>query len=87
MNYQLFQNHPNPFSLLTYIEYQIPRDAHVRVKVYDLLGQEVATLVDSRHQAGRYRIEFNGKDLSGGIYVYRLFVEGFSETKEMMLLK
>lgn len=85
--YSLAQNYPNPFNPSTLIKYDIKQDGWVTVKVYTILGKEVATLVNEVKQAGRYEVEFNGSYLSSGIYYYRLEAGDFSETKKMLLLK
>jgi photosystem II stability/assembly factor-like uncharacterized protein len=86
-DYQLKQNYPNPFNPTTTIEYSIPKQSKVTVKVFDLLGREIATLVDEEKTAGNYMIDFNGSNLSSGIYFYRLDAGGFSETKKLILIK
>ncbi|MEW5798865.1 MAG: choice-of-anchor B family protein [Bacteroidota bacterium] len=85
--YSLSQNFPNPFNPLTTIEYSIPQEGQVSMKLYDLLGKEIATLVSSRQKAGRYSVIFNGSELSSGIYFYTLRSGAFSETKKLMLAK
>lgn len=67
-NYKLFQNHPNPFNPSTVISYQIPTSSFVRLKVYDLLGNEVESLIDNEQSAGYYTVNFNAKKLTSGIY-------------------
>jgi hypothetical protein len=84
--YQLAQNHPNPFNPYTIINYHIPRDNPVELSVYNLMGQKVATLVSEWQQAGRHQIEFDGSDMPGGIYFYRLRAGNFCQTKKMILL-
>ncbi len=97
--YELAQNYPNPFNPVTRIKYTIPNGtlsgvegSKVQLKVYDVLGNEVATLVDEFKSAGLYEVEFNGhsddgQNLSSGIYFYRLKAGSFVETKKMILLK
>jgi len=94
--YLLFQNFPNPFNPNTKISYQIPEMSFVQIKVYDVLGKEVATLVNEEKHEGKYEVEFrtDGLHLSSGIYLYRLQVypanggpENFVETKKMILLR
>ena len=84
---QLFQNYPNPFNPGTKINYQIPQTGFVTLKVYDLLGREVATLVDEEKSVGSYEVEFNGVELTSGIYFYRLQAGDYIETKKMILIK
>jgi len=83
----LEQNYPNPFNPLTVIGYQLPISGNVILKVYDLLGREVATLVNEEQLAGNYEVEFNGAELSSGIYFYKLTAENYSAIKKLMLLK
>src|SRR5690606_8604547 len=85
--YYLSQNYPNPFNPETIIKYQIPSAGRTTLKIYDLLGNDVATLVDEFQSTGRYEIKFNGSSLSSGIYFYRLQSDSFVETKKMILLK
>lgn len=92
-DYYLFQNYPNPFNPTTTIRYAIPSDGLVAIKVYDVLGNEVATLVNEQKPAGSYEVEFNALQLSSGIYFYELQVysisgaSGFVETKKMILIR
>ncbi len=85
--YTLSQNYPNPFNPITTITYQIPQTDRVILKVYDVLGREIKTLVDEIKQPGRYEVEFNASGLSSGIYFYRIQAGSYSETKNMILLK
>jgi len=86
-DFELSQNYPNPFNPTTNIEYSIPEQSYVELKVYDILGNEVATLVNEEQSAGTYRADFIGIDLTSGIYFYTLKAGGFVETKKMILLK
>jgi len=88
-NYYLSQNYPNPFNPKTIINYelQVTSDEFVNLKVFDVLGNETATLVNEKQQAGSYNIEFDGSNLPSGIYFYRLKTDNFIEVKRMMLLK
>lgn len=83
----LEQNYPNPFNPSTVISYQLPVAGEVTLKVYDLLGREVATLVDEYKPAGRYEVEFNGLYLSSGVYFYQLISNGFIQTRKMTILR
>ena len=85
--FELGQNYPNPFNPSTVISYQLPVASEVSLKVYDMLGREVATLVSGRQEAGRYSVSFNAASLSSGVYFYRLQAGAFVETKKMMLVK
>jgi len=85
--YMLFQNYPNPFNPSTTINYSIPKQSNVTIKVFDLLGSEVSTLVNKEQPQGNYEVEFTGGDLTSGIYFYRVQAGEFVETKKMILLK
>jgi hypothetical protein len=87
--FQLMQNYPNPFNPSTIIRWQAPVSSKQTLKVYDLLGNEVATLVDDYRDAGSYEVEFNTKDyyLASGIYLYRIEAGDFIQTKMMILMK
>jgi beta-lactamase superfamily II metal-dependent hydrolase len=86
-NFLLEQNSPNPFNPSTTINYQLPVDSRVTLKVFDVLGQEVATLVNEDKKAGRYEVEFNGSKLSSGVYFYRLKADGISLIQKMILAR
>jgi dipeptidyl aminopeptidase/acylaminoacyl peptidase len=83
----LHQNYPNPFNPTTKISYQIPELSYVTLKIYDVLGKEIATLVSEEKPAGNYEINFNAFDVTSGIYFYQLETESYLETKKMILLK
>jgi hypothetical protein len=85
--YTLSQNYPNPFNPTTTIRYSIPEAAKVTLKVYNLLGQEVATLVNEQQPAGKFVAKFEANTLASGVYFYRLEAGKFSETKKMLLMK
>ncbi len=88
INFYLNQNFPNPFNPSTTISYALPKPARVILKIYDLLGSELATLVQQNQAAGSHSISFDGAGYSSGIYFYKLEVDGqFSETKKMILLR
>jgi hypothetical protein len=87
MQFRLSQNFPNPFNPVTGIRIQVPGTSHVRLAVYDLLGREVAVLLDEQKAPGRYQVEFDGMKLSSGVYFYRLNAGAYVETKRMMLLR
>lgn len=80
-------NYPNPFNPSTIIKYQIVKAGHVTLKVYDMLGREVANLVDKEQPSGRYNVNFNASKLSSGIYLYRITANGFMAVKKMILLQ
>jgi len=87
-SFSLLQNYPNPFNPVTHLEFGISKLGFVSLKVYDMLGKEVRTLVNENKFVGRYVVEFDGSNLSSGIYFYRLnFDETKFETKKMLLLK
>ena len=86
-HYSLHPNYPNPFNPTTMIDFELPRAAQVTLKVYNLLGQEVATLVDGKIRAGTYQVPFDATHLSSGVYFYRLSTSTQSETRKMVVLK
>jgi hypothetical protein len=86
-SYVLNQNYPNPFNPSTVIRYALPEGGPVSLKVYNLLGQEVQTLVDGMEAAGTHTVVFNARSLASGIYFYRLTSHSFTEVKKMMLMK
>jgi hypothetical protein len=85
--YSLSQNYPNPFNPTTKIQYQIPELSFVSLKVHDVLGNEITTLVNEERSSGSYEIMFDAKSLSSGIYFYRLQAKEFAQVKKMILLK
>ena len=85
--YVLKQNYPNPFNPSTKIEFSIPNGSFVSLKVFDMLGQEVATLVSEELRQGTYAKTFVGDGLSSGVYLYKLSAGSFSETKKFVLSK
>ncbi len=86
-SYELEQNYPNPFNPTTKINYNIGEGGLVNLKVYNILGIEVATLVNEYKPAGSYRVSFDGKSLSSGVYIYNLSVNNFTKTRKMILEK
>ncbi|MCX7798467.1 MAG: T9SS type A sorting domain-containing protein [Melioribacter sp.] len=86
-NFELLQNYPNPFNSTTKISYKIPEDGHVNLKVYDILGKEVATLVNEKKHAGTHFINFDATDLISGVYIYTVYYNGYSKSKKMLLTK
>jgi photosystem II stability/assembly factor-like uncharacterized protein len=86
-NFSLNQNYPNPFNPSTIIEYAVPKTAFVTVKVYDLMGKEVKTLVSETKQAGYYSLTFNASNLTSGVYFYKIIAGDFTASKKMMLIK
>jgi hypothetical protein len=86
-NFELFQNYPNPFNPVTEINYSIPQNGVVTLKIYNLLGEEVAALVNRQQKAGNYTVNFNASKLTSGVYMYRIQVGDFTSTKKMTFLK
>jgi len=85
--FELQQNYPNPFNPSTRISYVIPSASFVNLKVYDIIGNEIAVLVNEEKQAGNYQIDFDATELTGGVYFYQLLTGSFVETKKMILMK
>lgn len=85
--FKLAQNFPNPFNPATKIDYHIAKAGLVTLKVYDVLGKEVATLLNEELQPGSYQVTFDGGSLASGIYMYKMTTNGFAESKKMMLVK
>ena len=85
--FMLAQNYPNPFNPITKISWQSPTDGWQTLKVYDVLGNEIAKLINEYRSAGKYEIEFNAAKLSSGVYFYRLEAGNFTNTKKLVLLK
>ncbi|MBZ0179785.1 MAG: T9SS type A sorting domain-containing protein [Melioribacteraceae bacterium] len=86
-SYKLAQNYPNPFNPATKIEFSLPEATVVSLKVYDILGSEVATLINEKMEAGNYTFNFDASKLPSGAYIYRIITDKFQATKKMMLLK
>lgn len=86
-SYSLYQNYPNPFNPATTIKYSIPTESFVNLKVYNLIGQEVAELVNEQQQIGNYQVSFDANNLPSGIYFYSIKAGNFAETKKMLLVK
>jgi photosystem II stability/assembly factor-like uncharacterized protein len=87
VKFSLFQNYPNPFNPNTNIKYQIKNIKFVTLKIFDILGKEITTLVNEKQSPGTYEVTFDGSKLSSGIYFYRIETDGFTDTKRMILLK
>jgi len=85
--FKVDQNYPNPFNPVTKIKYSVPQRSFVTLKVFDLLGKEIAILVNEEKSIGNYEIEFNGSNLSSGVYLYKLQTRDFTDTKKLILLK
>ncbi|MCJ7554904.1 MAG: T9SS type A sorting domain-containing protein [Ignavibacteriaceae bacterium] len=86
--YTLYQNYPNPFNPKTTIEYEVPEKANITIKIYDILGREVNTIVNNEEKVRwKYKVEFDASTLSSGVYFYRIQAGSFTQTKKMMVLK
>lgn len=85
--FRLSQNYPNPFNPTTSIEYSVPSSEYVSLKVYDILGNEIAELVNEQKSAGTYRVNFDASSMSSGVYFYRIKTGSFNQVRKMMLLK
>ena len=83
----MFQNFPNPFNPNTIIHYRLSMDNYVSLNVYDLLGREVAMLVNEEKPPGSYEVAFNGTGLASGVYLYRLTAGSFVQSRKMILLR
>ena len=85
--FQLMQNYPNPFNPTTTIIFDLPKESHVTMKIYNILGQEVKTLINETKKPGSYHLNFNASSLASGVYIYRIKAGEFTSTKKMMLIK
>jgi hypothetical protein len=85
--YKLNQNYPNPFNPSTIINYQIPEGGFVSLKIYDILGNEISTLVNEEKAVGNYKATFDASKLASGVYIYQLKAANFVDTKKMILLR
>jgi photosystem II stability/assembly factor-like uncharacterized protein len=86
--YQLYQNYPNPFNPITTIVYQLPKQSHVELSVYNILGQKVVNLVDKKQSVGTYNVEWDAGGFASGIYIYRFETNGgFIKSRKLVILK
>lgn len=85
--YSLSQNYPNPFNPVTKIDFSIPKNGLVTIKIYDILGKEVDVILNKEFVAGRYSVDFDGTKLSSGVYFYKLISGNYTDTKKMILIK
>jgi hypothetical protein len=85
--YNLSQNYPNPFNPSTNVKFNVAKDGNVSFKIYDMVGNEVASYLDGFLQAGTYNVEIDGSNLASGVYFYKLTADGFTDTKKMTLVK
>jgi len=86
-HFALEQNYPNPFNPTTTISYELPHAANVSLKIYDIIGREVVSLVEGLQAAGYHEVTLNGRDFSSGLYFYRLIAGTFVDTKKMLYVK
>jgi len=86
-SFSLSQNYPNPFNPITTIKYSIITAEFVTLKVYNLFGEEVTTLVNEQKQAGNYSVKLDGSGLASGIYIYKITAGNFAGTKKLTLIK
>ena len=87
LEFNLAQNYPNPFNPSTTIKYAVPKTSLVSIKVYDLIGQEVASLVNEIKESGNYEVKFDARNLASGVYIYRMTADNFSSVKKLNILK
>ncbi|MEJ2615268.1 MAG: T9SS type A sorting domain-containing protein [Ignavibacteriaceae bacterium] len=87
LSFKLEQNYPNPFNPTTSIKYSIASRQFVELKIFNVLGQEIQTLINEEKSAGSYQIEFNAADLSSGVYFYRIHAGSFNQVRKMLLIK
>jgi hypothetical protein len=85
--YSLDQNYPNPFNPTTTIEISIPKSEYVTLKIYNLLGQELATLVSEKLKAGNYKFSWDARELASGVYMYKMKTGEFTGIRKMILLR
>ena len=86
-DYQLYQNYPNPFNSSTMIKYSVAHSGTVKIKIYNILGKEIKSLVNKYNQAGTYEVQFNSEGIPSGVYFYRIRCSTYSETKKMILFR
>ena len=85
--FSLSQNYPNPFNPITTIQFGIPKEVKVTLKMYDMLGAEVETLIDEVMEPGYYKFEWNASQFSSGVYFYRITAGNFVSAKKLILLR
>jgi len=86
-SFELYQNYPNPFNPSTAILFSVPVTSYITLKVYDVLGNEITTLINGQKEAGRYQVQFNAANLVSGIYIYRIVTGDFISSKKLILMK
>ena len=87
LKYFLGQNYPNPFNPITKIKYTVPKLSHVKIEIFNILGQRVGLLIDKNIEPGIHSINFDGSNLASGFYIYRMYSNEFNSTKRMLLIK
>jgi hypothetical protein len=85
--FRLWRNYPNPFNPTTIISYALPKQSMVTLRIYDILGRAIKTLVQETQEPGNYRVRLDASDLSSGVYFYRLVAGSFVDTKKLLLLR
>jgi hypothetical protein len=85
--YQLYHNFPNPFNATTVLRYDLPKEGHVQLEVFDIAGRRTAVLVDQKQKAGKYQADWNAASMASGVYVVRLTVNGWRQHVKMTLIK
>jgi hypothetical protein len=85
--FSLEQNHPNPFNPITEITFGLPVESHVRLDIFNIRGQKVATVADGHFQAGMHSVVWNGSEAASGVYLYKIQADNYTETRKMLLLK
>ena len=86
-SFTLFQNYPNPFNPSTTIAYLLPEESFVTIKIYDVLGKEIKTIVNRKQSAGEYKIQFDGSQTASGIYFYHMRAGDFAGMRKLVLVK
>ena len=87
LSFELRQNYPNPFNSATTIEFALPKSAFVTLKVFNLLGEEVATLIAEQRSAGLHKLNWDARGLASGVYLYRLEAGSFRQSKKLILMR
>ncbi len=85
--FELSQNYPNPFNPSTTIRFSLPKQTQLKINLYNMLGEEVATIADGIYESGNHKVTFNASNLASGAYIYRIVAGDFVETRKMSLLK
>ena len=86
-SFSLEQNYPNPFNPTTKIKYNLSKEAKVSLKIFDVLGREITTLVDTKQISGHYEVNFDASKLASGVYIYRMIAGDFVQSRKMILMK